>query len=86
MQWSFNTANNQATNAGIQYDADGNLISVDNGATVVYVYDALNERVERPAAFASRENVYLQGSALAELNPSTGAWKDMICSNGGPRK
>lgn len=62
-QLSFNTANNQATNGGIQYDAagnvmndglhiykydaDGNLISVDNGATAVDVYDALTPRRQR---------------------------------------
>ena len=27
MQLSFNTANNQATNAGIEYDAAGNLVN-----------------------------------------------------------
>jgi hypothetical protein len=27
------------------YDADGNLISVDNGETATYYYDSLNQRV-----------------------------------------
>ena len=74
MQLSFNTANNQATNAGIQYDAagnlindsthsytydaDGNLLAVDNGATAVYVYDALNRRVRVQTASATDEYIY----------------------------
>lgn len=63
-----------ATNAGIQYDAagnlindsthsykydaDGNLISVDNGATASYVYDALNRRVRVQTASATNEYIY----------------------------
>jgi RHS repeat-associated protein len=31
---------------GYSYDADGNLISVDNGATARYYYDSLNQRVQ----------------------------------------
>jgi len=30
---------------GYSYDADGNLISVDSGATATYYYDSLNQRV-----------------------------------------
>ena len=30
---------------GYSYDADGNLISVDNGQTATYYYDSLNQRV-----------------------------------------
>ena len=73
-QSSLNTANNQATNAGIQYDAagnvmndsihsykydaDGNLISVDNGGTAVDVYDALNRRVRVQTASSTDEYIY----------------------------
>lgn len=73
-QLSFNTANNQATNAGIQYDAagnlvndsthsykydaEGNLISVDNGATASYVFDAMNRRVRVQTASSTNEYIY----------------------------
>lgn len=62
------------TNAGIQYDAagnlmndtthsykydaEGNLISVDSGATAVDVYDALNRRVRVQTASAADEYIY----------------------------
>ena len=74
MQLSFNTANNQVTNGGIaydaagnlvndsthtyQYDAEGKLISVDNGATAVYVYDALSRRVRVQTASATDEYTF----------------------------
>jgi hypothetical protein len=32
-----------------KYDADGNLISADNGTPTVYAYDALDQRAESPA-------------------------------------
>ena len=73
-QLSFNTANNQVTNGGIaydaagnlvndsthtyNYDAEGNLISVDNGATAVYVYDAMNRRVRVQTASSTDEFTY----------------------------
>jgi RHS repeat-associated protein len=58
--FSVNAANNQVVGnsydaAGnvlsdgvhsYQYDAENNVISVDNGATATYVYDALNHRVK----------------------------------------
>jgi RHS repeat-associated protein len=59
---SFNQANNIINSSGFandvpgniandslhgySYDADGNLISVDNGATARYYYDSLNQRVQ----------------------------------------
>jgi len=74
VQLSFNTANNQVTNGGIaydaagnlvndsahtyQYDAEGNLISVDSGATAVDVYDALNRRVRVQTASATEEYTF----------------------------
>ncbi len=58
---SFNQSNNIITTSGYTndvignvtsdgihtyaYDADGNLISVDNGSTATYYYDSLNQRV-----------------------------------------
>jgi len=41
-----------------KYDAEGNLISVDNGATAIYVYDALNRRVRVQTASATDEYIY----------------------------
>lgn len=40
------------------YDADGNLVSVDNGATANYVYNALNQRVRTTSDGTIREFVF----------------------------
>ncbi len=47
-----------ATNAEIQHNAEGNLLSVDSGATAVDVYDALNRRVRVQTASATDEYIY----------------------------
>ena len=58
--WNVDTGTNRLTNytydaAGnrlndlahsFMYDAEGNVVSIDNGSTATYVYDALNERVK----------------------------------------
>ena len=46
------------------------------------MYDALNQRVEKTVGGAATEYVYFQGRVLAELNPGTSAWTDMIYANG----
>ena len=71
---SFNTASNQVTNSGFQYDAagnmsndsfhtytydaEGNLTQVDGGATAQYVYNALNQRVRTVVGSTAREFVF----------------------------
>jgi RHS repeat-associated protein len=40
------TAITVTPNANVLYDAENNVISVDNGATATYFYDALNHRVK----------------------------------------
>jgi len=71
---SFNTANNQVTNSGFQYDAagnmtndsfhtytydaEGNLTQVDGGATAQYVYNALNQRVRTVVGSTAKEFVF----------------------------
>jgi YD repeat-containing protein len=48
----YDAAGNIMKDASHQYtyDAEGNLLSVDNGATASYVYDALNQRVQVKSA------------------------------------
>ena len=57
------------------YDGEGMLTSV-NGAQ--YVYDALQQRVEKTGGSNPTEVVYFNGHPIALLNPSTGAWTDLI--------
>ena len=40
------------------YDAEGNEMSVDNGSTATYVYDALNRRVSSKTSSGTTEYVY----------------------------
>ena len=61
------------------YDGEGMLTST-NGAQ--YVYDALQQRVEKTVGSAATEYVYFQGRVLAELNPGSAAWTDMIYAGG----
>ena len=61
------------------YDGEGMLTST-NGAQ--YVYDALDQRVEKTVGSAATEYVYFQGRVLAEINPGTSAWTDMIYAGG----
>ncbi len=63
-----------------QYNADG-MLTASSGAQ--YVYDALNQRVEKTVGSVATEYVYFQGRVLAELNPgSTPPWTDMIYAGG----
>ncbi|MGO4209894.1 RHS repeat domain-containing protein [Terriglobus sp. YAF25] len=73
---SFNSANNQINSSGYvydaagnltqdpnhsyQYDDDGKLLSVDDGATASYIYDAFNQRVK----FADIRGIYRCGFDL----------------------
>ena len=48
------------------YDADGNLIAVDNGQTASYYYDSLNQRVRIVAGRGTFEFVFdAQGRRLS---------------------
>ena len=54
---------------------EGMLTSV-NGAQ--YTYDALQQRVQKTGGSNPTEVVYFGGKPVALLNPSTGAWTDLI--------
>ena len=57
------------------------MLTASSGAQ--YVYDALDQRVEKTVGSAATEYVYFQGRVLAELNPgSTPPWTDMIYAGG----
>ena len=51
-----------------QYNADG-MVTASSGAQ--YVYDALDQRVEKTVGGTSTEYVYFQGSVLAEINAAS---------------
>jgi RHS repeat-associated protein len=71
---AFNAINNQITTAGYAYDypgnltsdglhtytydAEGNVLSVDGGATATYVYDAMNRRVRVQTASSTNEYLF----------------------------
>ena len=52
------------------------MLTTVNGAQ--YVYDALQQRVEKTGDSNPTEVVYFNGHPIALLNPSTGAWTDLI--------
>jgi hypothetical protein len=41
-----------------QYDAEGNLLTVDTGNTASYVYDASSHRIEGPTSTGKTEYTY----------------------------
>jgi RHS repeat-associated protein len=52
---------NDATNGAphsFQYDAEGNILTVDHGNTATYVYDAFNRRIEAPTSTGTTEFTY----------------------------
>ncbi|NYF78152.1 RHS repeat domain-containing protein [Granulicella arctica] len=58
--FAYDAAGNM-TNDGLhsyQYDAEGNLINVDNGSTAQYVYDAMNNRAREQTATTTFEYLF----------------------------
>jgi len=57
---SYDAAGNVATDGihSYQYDAEGNLLTVDNGNTAQYIYDSLNRRVHEQTANTSFEYTF----------------------------
>lgn len=90
--------NNQVSTAAYGYDSAGNLTSDGLGNSysydgegkltassgVNYVYDASGQRVEKVAGSNATEYIYFNGQPVAILNPSTGAWTDLIIAGGVP--
>jgi len=89
--WTFNSSANQITTAGYTYDAAGNvtsdnltnyqwdaegrLKSVNNGAARSYVYNALGREAEwHGDGRVSEDLTDLAGHYLGSVDPSTGAW------------
>ncbi len=90
-QYGFSASTNQITNSGYtydasgdltsdgthtyQYDAEGRMISVDNGTTASYVYNALGERPEADVGGSYTEYVFgKDGNPLGENNRTS--WVD----------
>ncbi len=57
------------------YDSEGMLTSA-GGAQ--YVYDALQQRVQKTGGSDPTEVVYFNGHPMALLNATSGAWTDLI--------
>jgi YD repeat-containing protein len=90
-QYSFNSSTNQISNSRYaydasgdltgdgahtyQYDAEGRLVSVDNGSTASYVYNALGERVEKGVAGTYTEYVFDKDGIPVGENSRSG-WTD----------
>lgn len=91
----YNPATNQISASGYVYDAAGELTNDGNGNTYTYdrngmltasngaqyVYDALDQRIEKTIGGNSTISIYFQGRRMAELNPATKAWTDLIWDN-----
>ncbi len=83
------TASNQIL--GFSYNAAGDLLSdgldtytyddegmlTSTGGTQ-YIYDALQQRVEKSGGSNPEEVIYFNGQPMALLNPSSGTWTDLI--------
>lgn len=83
------TASNQVL--GFSYNAAGDLLSdgldtytyddegmlTSTGGTQ-YIYDALQQRVEKSGGSNPEEVIYFNGQPMALLNPSSGTWTDLI--------
>ncbi len=89
--YSFSASTNRITTSGFtydaagdltndgthsyQYDAEGRLISVDNGTTASYVYNALGWRVEKQVGGTYTEYLFgREGEPVGENN--RGTWVD----------
>ena len=74
--YTYDAAGNM-TNDGFHaygYDAEGNIISVDSGATASYVYDAFNHRVETTVGSAKTDFVFnAAGQRVSTWNGSSWA-------------
>lgn len=89
-QQSYNPANNHINGYG--YDAAGDLTSDGLGNNYTYnaegmltatnsaqyVYDALQQRVEKTGGSNPTEVIYYNGHPIALLNSSSGTWTDLI--------
>jgi len=90
--------NNQVSTAGYGYDQAGDVIndgignsytfdgegklSASSGSS--YVYDASGLRVEKISGGTTTEYIYFNNKAIALLNPSAGAWTDLIFAGDTP--
>ena len=72
------------TNDGLgntySYNIDGTLATTENAQ---YTYDALEQRVEKTGGSDPAEFVYFDGRPVAMLNPTSGAWTDLIWAGNG---
>ena len=56
------------------YDAEGNLVAVDNGSTARYVYDALNRRVSVQTSAVTTEYAFNTQSQRTSSWPITAGY------------
>jgi hypothetical protein len=72
--YSYDAAGNLTAEPGktYQWDAEGRLKSINNGAVATYVYNASGQRVRKVAGGATTEFIYgLNGSVVAEFQGAT---------------
>lgn len=68
-----------------QYNAEGQMISVDNGSTATYLYDALGNRVRKVSGGYTLDSQYdIEGRQVAYGNtsPSFVTWQDFLYAGG----
>ncbi len=65
-----------------QYDAEGRLISVDNGSTATYLYNSFGERVESHVGSDYKEYIYdKDGNQVGYMDRSGPAWNSWVVFN-----
>jgi len=81
--YSYDASGNMLSDSfhSYQFNADGQMTSVDNGAAT-YQYNSSGERIRKNTAAGSTEYAYFGGNVIAEKNVSTAAWTNYIFFNG----
>jgi RHS repeat-associated protein len=65
-----------------QWDAEGRMVSIDNGSTARYVYNALGQRVEKQLGSAYTEMVYDAFGSMTGTN-NRSSWLAYFAPSGG---
>jgi RHS repeat-associated protein len=63
------------------YNAQNQLLSINGGLTSSYLYNPMDERVQKQTASGTTDYVYFSGEPIAEVDQN-GNWTDYLYANG----